>query len=129
MNEPSGSVHGSHHREHEHENVHPALRPVEPEHPMMLDGEVTPGDTEFMLRCFFEEYLLSGMASEQIWSMCLDPQYQALHAARLALGDERSRALLEDVLRCVGQRRVVFHETGCETCSLTSLRAPSTKGP
>ena len=50
-----------------------ACRPAEPEHPMLLDGGVTDGDTALMFTCFAEEFLLLGTAPERLTAMTRDP--------------------------------------------------------
>ncbi len=110
-------------------------RPVEPDHPMSLEGEVTHGDTEFMVRCLFEEYLRGGYSVAELREMARDDQYQALAAARHVLGDARIDALLADTVACVGVHRISTWERamGLPTCpSAGSLgeceRCPDARG-
>ncbi len=83
---------------------HPANRPVEPEHPMALEGSVIDGDTAFMFRCMVEELLRSGVAPDEIRRMTGEPEYQGLYAARRALGP-RAERILDDAAASVGRLR------------------------
>jgi len=97
---------------------HPANRPAEPDHPMMLDGAMTPGDVELMARCVFEELLMVGTPAEQLRAMAHDPEYQALYAMRDALGS-RLDELLDESLRRVGVHRHITHESENDVRSAT----------
>ena len=44
---------------------HPAQRPAEPDHPMVVEGDVVPGDTVFMLRCMLEDMLGAGIRPDE----------------------------------------------------------------
>jgi hypothetical protein len=91
-------------------------RPAEPDHPMMLDGEVAPGDTEFMLRCFFEEYVQQGMSADDLWQMCSGTYFQALHAGLAVLGEKRVRTIIDSVVRDMAGLRVRHRELGVAGC-------------
>ena len=94
----------------QHDATHPATRPAEPDHPMMLDGSMVPGDVELMARCIFEELLMVGTPGETLRAMSRDPEYQALYAMRDALG-ARLDELLDDTLRRVGVHRYITCES------------------
>jgi len=102
-------------------DLHPSLRPAEPDHPMMLDGECVPGDPSLMMRCLVEEMLQLGMSADEVRSMSHDPNYQALHAARVALGDERIDALIDQTAGRVGRHRhrTVEHQGSVQAVALT----------
>ncbi len=92
-------------------NVKPWERPCEPDHPMILEGGVTEGDTRFMLRCMFEELLAAGIGSAQLRAMSHDPNYQALYAARTALGGPATDALLAETIARIGVHRFRTRES------------------
>ncbi|TVQ30217.1 MAG: hypothetical protein EA376_13760 [Phycisphaeraceae bacterium] len=93
------------------ENILPWQRPAEPEHPMVVEGGFASGDARFMLRCLYEELLLSGVDRETLAEMTRDPNYQALYAARHAIGDEAATELLNQAAAAVGALRVTLHES------------------
>lgn len=99
---------------------HPADRPVEPEHPMLLDGQFASGDVEIMARCLFEELLQAGVAPDELEALSHDPAYQALYALRVQLG-ERLDAILGQTLQRVGRHRhrTVEHLGNVQGVSLT----------
>ncbi len=110
------------HDEHTHaDDIHPAQRPVEPDHPMMLDGGVIDGDTAFMVRCMVEELILMGMPFAEVCEKSRDPNYQGLYAARASLGDEQVDALLEEVAKRIGahSRRVAEAAGQSHSATLT----------
>jgi hypothetical protein len=102
----------------QHDASHPANRPVEPDHPMMLNGSVVPGQVELMARCVFEELLMIGTPREHLRAMTHDPEYQALHAMRDALGS-RLDELLDESLRRVGVHHLVTHESRSDVRAAT----------
>lgn len=51
----------------------------EPDDPMELRGEETPGDARIMLDCIIEEYLDQDFSTEQVLSLFETPFYQAAH--------------------------------------------------
>lgn len=87
-----------------------SARPQEPDHPMMLDGDVVPGDTALMLRCLFEEFLRNGSTPAELASMCANDEFQALAAARHVLGIERVESILREAAGAVGVQRFVERE-------------------
>lgn len=97
---------------------HPADRPLEPDHPMMLKGDVVPGDAAIMFRCMVEELLQVGIAPEELARMSRDANYQALYAARRSLGDEVVDRLLAETLARVGRHR---HRTSEHTGDVQSV--------
>jgi hypothetical protein len=95
--------------------IPPRLRPAEPDHPMMLDGGVIGGDTQLQLRCLAEELLMCGYGPEHVEAMSRDPQYQALYAARCALGDETAGRILAEAAARLGRHtHRVWEETGTD---------------
>jgi len=100
--------------------AHPADRPAEPEHPMMLNGQIVPGDVVIMARCLFEELLQVGLAPGEIAAMTHDPNYQALVSMRQQLGKA-----LDDILDATVQRigrhrfRTTEHTGHVQSASLT----------
>lgn len=100
--------------------AHPAQRPAEPEHPMLLNGGVVPGDVQFMAKCMIEELLQVGLTFEEIERMSHDANYQALYAARASLGPTFDE-LLESTFQRIGAHRyrTVEHEGDVQSVSLT----------
>ena len=86
---------------------------------MILEGGLTDGDTRFMLRCMFEELLAAGLEREQLRAMSHDANYQALYAARAALGDRAADDLLAETAARVGVHR-------CRTWESTSRSQDAT---
>ena len=96
--------------EHEHDGPsHPADRPVEPDHPMVLNGGAVMGNVELMARCMIEEMLQVGTPAERLRAMSRDPEYQALAAMRRSLGD-RLDEIIEQALARVGVHRHATRE-------------------
>jgi hypothetical protein len=93
--------------------ISPRLRPAEPDHPMMLDGGVIDGDTELQLRCLAEELVLCGYSPGHVEAMSRNREYQALYAARCALGDEKTAEVLTEVAARLGRHtHRVWEDTG-----------------
>ena len=90
--------------------AHPAQRPAEPDHPMVVEGDVVPGDTVFMLRCMLEDMLGAGVRPDEIRRMMKHPEYRALYAARETLGERVAEQLLTDVEQRVVTLRVRIQE-------------------
>lgn len=109
---------------HSHEDdaiaSHPAERPAEPDHPMMLNGQIVPGDVEIMARCLFEELLQVGIAPAEIAAMTHDSNYQALISMRQQLGAGLD-AILDATVQRIGRHRFRTSEhTGhVQSASLT----------
>lgn len=82
-----------------------ADRPAEPDHPMLLDGALVPGDLMLMVRCMLEEMLQVGLSPAELADMSRDENYQALFAARRSLGDSHFDELLDQIVRRVGRHR------------------------
>ncbi len=97
----------------------PRFRPAEPEHPMMLDGCMAPGDVMLMVRCMTEDLLMAGIDAHSLRAMTRDPEYQALFAARAALGDQAMDRLLDETSARIGVRRI-------RTVESVSTIAPAT---
>ncbi len=95
----------------EHPGARPWEHPSEPEHPMVVEGGVVDGDTALMLRCLVEELMMTGMAPTQLRAMSRDRRYQALYAARAALGDARTDEIIEGAGRRVGVHRHAVWES------------------
>ncbi len=89
-------------------------KPSEPDHPMLLDGRVIPGDTVFMVRCLFEEMLFAGLTSNRLMEMSHSPYYQGLYAARTALGDSKFNEILHDVSARIGVHQVRVSEVSVD---------------
>jgi hypothetical protein len=103
------------------EAVHPAQRPVEPEHPMMLDGDVIPGDPLLMARCMIEELLMMGMPLDEVQALSRDPNIQALYSMRITLGESAFEEIVEEVAQRIGRRtyRTVEHTGDVQGVTLT----------
>jgi hypothetical protein len=76
-----------------------AERPAAPDAPMIVEGEFCPGDTELMTRCMVEELLAAGSAAAELEGMSLDPNYQAIYAARHTLGHAAFQSILNSAAR------------------------------
>lgn len=94
-----------------HEPIEPVNRPLEPEHPMVLDGATTSGDVEFMAVCLIEELLKVGTPLQRLRAMTADPEYQALFGLRLALGS-RLDEILDRTHARTGSHRYRTYESG-----------------
>ncbi len=96
-------------------------KPLEPDHPLMLDGQMAPGSIEIMFRCMIEEMLIIGTPASRLVAMTRDPNYQGLFAARQTLGDARTDALLDQTLARVGQHhhRTLEHTGDTRPATLT----------
>ena len=88
---------------------------------MMLEGDCVPGDPSLLMRCLVEEMLQLDMSADEVRGMSHDPNYQALHAARVALGDERIDALIDQTAARVGRHRhrTIEHQGSVEAVELT----------
>lgn len=108
------------HHDHDEGATHPADRPAEPEHPMMLNGQIVPGDVEIMARCLFEELLQVGVSPEELVALSHDPTYQALYSMRVQLG-EGLDAILDRTVQRVGRHRhrTIEHTGDVQAVSLT----------
>ncbi len=98
------------------EDIHPAQRPAEPDHPMVVEGGVIPGDTRFMLECLLEEYLAQGFTAKQLEHMMCDSNYQALYAAAKTLGWEECGKILGEAAARAQLFRVHVTETASPSC-------------
>ena len=85
-------------------------RPLEPDHPMLMDGRVVPGDTAFMVRCQVEDLLQLGIPPQKMEGMSNDPRYGGLYAARRVLGDDHFLRILADAVQRVGVHLSSFRE-------------------
>ncbi len=91
------------------EQISPKDRPAEPDHPMSLEGGFVDGDPAFMLQCLAEDFLQSGTEAGELAQMSRNRFYQALFAARQAVGDERADQILSNaVARAAGVRITVW---------------------
>jgi hypothetical protein len=86
-------------------------KPFEPDHPMLMDGRVIPGDTAFMVRCQVEEYLQLGILPQTIENMANNPRYGGLYASRRVLGDEVFLRILADTVQRIGVHAASFQES------------------
>lgn len=111
-------------------SVAPWERPAEPEHPLVVEGGVVDGDTEFMARCLFEELLRSGIGPETLREMTANPEYQALYALRVALGPEQLERVLASTAGRVGIHRFAVREaTGSFAPATLTIGARRGGGP
>jgi hypothetical protein len=108
-------------------------RPAAPDAPMLLEGALVRGDTRFMVRCLAEELLVMGTSAARVRQMGRDPNFQALHAARLVLGDEEFDRTIGEVAARVGVHRVRMQETPPHefevSLTLAGKRLTDTKAP
>ncbi len=88
----------------------PGSHPSKPDHPMVVAGQVIPGDTAHMARCLIEELLFAGFSPKAIRGMSQDRNYQALHAARETLGGAGFEDILDEAATRVGTHRLVIRE-------------------
>lgn len=108
----------------------PARRPVEPEHPMVLEGGVVEGDTRLMLRILVEELLRAGIKPDDLVRLSRNPEYQALFAARQCLGDDAADQEIRETMARVGAGRAEVWESGARAtaATLTVSARPSGEG-
>lgn len=111
-----------------HENSNPADRPLEPDHPMVVEGQVTPGNTRFMVQCLVEELLMAGNPPGAIRSMAADPNFQALYAAREALGERPFNEIVTSAAARVGVSQATVRFGGDENPDLPNFHILS-RGP
>ena len=115
---------------HDHPDAKPWERPVEPDHPMMVEGGIVDGDTAFMARCLFEELLRGGLSLRELRTMTANPGYQALYAMRTALGPEQLERTLAETAARVGVHRFVTRESTDQTSPATlTIGATDARGP
>lgn len=74
-----------------------------------------------MARCMLEELLQVGMSAERLTAMTRDPEYQALYALRITLGDDVLDQLIDKTISRVGQHRhrTVEHTGDVQSVPLT----------
>ena len=109
--------------------THPASRPAEPDHPLILDGGVVPGDASLMVRCMIEELLQIGIPRQELLAMSRDPNFQGLFAARRDLGDQTMDALIDGAFNRVGRHRHRTVEFTGDVQSATLTIGGSSKEP
>ncbi len=107
-------------------------RPVEPDHPMSLEGGVVDGDLRLMIRCQLEDMLMFGSKPEELLAMANNPNYQGLYAAKETLGQEAFEEIFEETLKRIGIHRVSSEERAVEQypdhfIPLESLKPESTE--
>ena len=90
----------------EMEQEHPKNRPIEPEDPMVLNGNQVAGDPWIMLDGLIEEYARMGWSGKMIEELFDQPFYQATHGLKLALGEEAVRSHIRRTLSRCGVFRV-----------------------
>ncbi len=95
--------------------------PAEPEHPMMLLGDMVAGDAALMARCMIEELLQVGLSPAELAAMTRDPNYQGLYHARRTLGDRSMDALLARTCARIGahHHHTVEHGGDVQSATLT----------
>jgi hypothetical protein len=86
-------------------------KPLEPDHPMLMDGWVIPGDTAFMVRCQIEDFLQLGLDPRTIETMANNPHYSGLYASRRVLGVEAFLRILADAVQRIGVHVSSFQES------------------
>gem|GEM_PF-1151380 len=116
------------HDEHDGQAFHPSRRPLEPEHPMSLEGGVVFGDTDLMLRCLVEELLMSGLTPVALRRMARDGEYQGLHAALRALGGARVDEVIAEAAGRVGTHAMRVVER-TDRLTPATLTVGTTGGP
>ncbi|MBI3890604.1 MAG: hypothetical protein HY303_03635 [Candidatus Wallbacteria bacterium] len=84
---------------------HPKDRAWEPEDPMLMHGNATPGEPEAMLQCLVEEYGRQGWNSEQIVRLFESPFFQATFDLGRRLTGEGIRSRVEQILARTGVLR------------------------
>lgn len=101
--------------------LHLNLRPAEPDHPMVLDGEAADGDVELMLRCMAEEFFQVGVSCEELMRLCRNAAYPGLYLARQQLGDARTTELILQTHARVGRHRfhTIEHQGDVKPATLT----------
>jgi len=108
-------------------DVRPWERPVQPDHPMVVEGGLVDGDTRLMAVCLFEELLRTGITVSDLHSMSVDPNYQALYAIRASLGARQTDELLSQTAGRVGVHRFRIRESA-EAAATVSLTIGATGG-
>lgn len=105
----------------------PKDRPLEPEHPMSLEGGFVDGDPAFMLQCLAEDFLHAGIDAQELLRISRDPFYQALFAARKAVGDARADQILASAAAKTCAVRITVWESGAQDAPVdltVSARTP-----
>ncbi|MCA9410792.1 MAG: hypothetical protein KC944_06260 [Candidatus Omnitrophica bacterium] len=92
-------------------------RPIEPDHPMSLEGGVIDGDLRLMVRCQLEDMLMFGTRPEELLAMADDPNFQGLYAAKQTLGQESFEKIFEETLKRIGIHRVSSEERAVQQYS------------
>ena len=105
-------------------------RPLEPDHPMVLEGMTAPGDVRFMAQCMVEDLLISGLAADDLRTMSRNAEYRALFGARTALGDAAMDQIIDQTSLRIGRRayHTVESTSSVQPASLTisAARRPGT---
>lgn len=91
----------------DHDSQSPNVRPAEPDHPMVLEGQAAQGDVVLMVRCMAEELFQVGVSCEELLHLCRSETYASLYFARQQLGDARTAELILQTYARVGRHR--FH--------------------
>jgi hypothetical protein len=94
---------------------------------MLLNAGMVSGDVLLMTRCMIEELLQVGLAPQELANMASDENYQALFAARHALGPPAFAELLEQTANRVGRHhfRTIEQANATQPVTLTVGRSPS----
>lgn len=77
---------------------HGSDKDAEADDPMELIGTPAPGDPEFMLRCFIEEYVRMGKTKEQLMSIFENSFYESANAMLERYGREAVEAMVDEVM-------------------------------
>jgi hypothetical protein len=82
---------------------HGARKATEPTDPLeLVETRVPQGDSEYLARCFIEEYAAIGFDGGQILALFRRPEYVAVHAYYRLRGEEAVVRLIADVLADCG---------------------------
>lgn len=78
----------------------------EPDDPMELRGEETPGDARIMLDCIIEEYLDQDFGAEQVLSLFETPFYQAAYNLLKIFGRDTVLQAIKEKAACHSTFRI-----------------------
>lgn len=108
---------------------HGAHKAAEPADPLELVGTRLPqGDSDYLARCFIEEYASIGFDGEQILALFRRPEYVAVHAYYRLCGEEAVVRLIADTLADCGVSR--FSDAApASAAPVTGLQTGPRKAP
>ncbi len=91
------------------------MKEFEHDDPMILMAHEITGDAGVIARCEIEEFAQLGYGAEEILGLFLDPNHTMMHMILSAIGEEKVRDLIQNVLSELGPLRVTMVEhPGCE---------------